>query len=108
MCSVTSLDSAQECGGNYSRSLYSRSAEVRSDDDGANGNHLLLDSIHLVMLWRSQGSLFCSSLRSAGEKKKKTPSRRVTLRKAEFLAVPRCCCADVLRADPFKGNVICL
>lgn len=50
MCPVTSLDLAEECRGNDSRSVYSRSAEVGPDDDRANENHLLLDSTPLVML----------------------------------------------------------
>lgn len=56
MCPVTSLDLAEECLENGSRSVYSRSAEIRSHRDGANENHSLSASERLVMFWRSHHS----------------------------------------------------
>lgn len=62
------------------------------------GNHSFTAGLlhDLVMLWRSQCSIFYTSLWSS---KKKKRSRHDTLWNAEFPAVPRCCCADVPRGD---------
>lgn len=41
---VTDLELAEECLEKDSRSVYSRSAGIRSHHNGANENHLLSDS----------------------------------------------------------------
>lgn len=92
MCPVTSLDLAKECLENDSRSVYSRSAGIRSHHDGANENHSLSDSELSVMLWRSHHSAHPSEVLQ-----KKKLWWRVTLRNVGFPAIPRCCCADVPR-----------
>lgn len=100
---VTSLDLAEECLENDSRSVYSGSAGIRSHHDGANENHSLSDSEHSVTLWRSHHSAHPSEVLW---KKKKKLWRRVTLRNVEFPAVPRCCGADVPRGDVQKKHYL--
>lgn len=97
MCPVTSLDLAEECWGNDSRSVYSRSADICSDGDEANENHSLPDSYMIWLCFGGHSAQYSTHPSEVVRKKKR--SWHDTLWNAEFPAVPRCCCADVPRGD---------